>query len=88
MYFGTADFSKSIPQQTEVIEEIKDEQVRGPLTLPKKVPYLIVGGGTASWSAFRAIKEKQPNAKVHSNLVNLPITKVFNLKHIGSYCLK
>lgn len=32
--------------------------------LPKEVPYLLVGGGTASFSAFRAIKSHDPKAKV------------------------
>ncbi|XP_055856422.1 putative apoptosis-inducing factor 1, mitochondrial isoform X2 [Episyrphus balteatus] len=32
--------------------------------LPKKVPYLLVGGGAASFSAFRAIKSNDPKAKV------------------------
>ncbi|XP_017492074.1 PREDICTED: putative apoptosis-inducing factor 1, mitochondrial isoform X1 [Rhagoletis zephyria] len=32
--------------------------------LPKHVPYLLIGGGTASFSAFRAIKSNDPRAKV------------------------
>ncbi|XP_054743148.1 putative apoptosis-inducing factor 1, mitochondrial isoform X2 [Anastrepha obliqua] len=32
--------------------------------LPKHVPYLLVGGGTAAFSAFRAIKSNDPRAKV------------------------
>lgn len=32
--------------------------------LPKQVPYLLVGGGAASFSAFRAIKSNDPKAKV------------------------
>ncbi|XP_052852904.1 putative apoptosis-inducing factor 1, mitochondrial isoform X1 [Drosophila gunungcola] len=32
--------------------------------LPKHVPYLIVGGGTAAFSAFRAIKSNDAKAKV------------------------
>ncbi|KAH8255820.1 hypothetical protein KR038_011232 [Drosophila bunnanda] len=32
--------------------------------LPKHVPYLIVGGGTAAFSAFRAIKSNDATAKV------------------------
>lgn len=32
--------------------------------LPKHVPYLLIGGGTASFSAFRAIKSHDPKAKV------------------------
>lgn len=30
----------------------------------EKVPYLLVGGGTASFAAAKAIREKDPNAKV------------------------
>lgn len=32
--------------------------------IPKHVPYLLIGGGTASFAAFRAIKSNQPKAKV------------------------
>lgn len=35
-----------------------------PNDIPKKVPYLLIGGGTASFSAFRAIKSLDPKAKV------------------------
>lgn len=34
------------------------------LDIPKHVPYLLVGGGTASFAAFRAIKSADPKAKV------------------------
>lgn len=40
---------------------------RVPLTsaeIPKNVPYLIIGGGTASFSAFRAIRQRDPKAKI------------------------
>uniref|UniRef100_A0A8D8XGE1 Apoptosis-inducing factor 1, mitochondrial n=1 Tax=Cacopsylla melanoneura TaxID=428564 RepID=A0A8D8XGE1_9HEMI len=33
-------------------------------SIPDKVPYLLIGGGTASFSAFRAIKSADPTAKV------------------------
>lgn len=32
--------------------------------IPKHVPYLLIGGGTASFAAFRAIKSTDPQAKV------------------------
>lgn len=32
--------------------------------IPENVPYLLIGGGTASFSAFRAIKAADPTAKV------------------------
>ncbi|CAG0915148.1 unnamed protein product [Notodromas monacha] len=34
------------------------------INLPEKVPYLLIGGGTASFAAFRAIKSNDPKAKV------------------------
>lgn len=35
-----------------------------PADIPKHVPYLLIGGGTASFAAFRAIKSADPKAKV------------------------
>ena len=40
-----------------------------PLSLPihtssEKVPYLLVGGGTASFAAAKAIRERDPAAKI------------------------
>ncbi|CAG2064473.1 unnamed protein product, partial [Timema podura] len=32
--------------------------------IPNEIPYLLIGGGTASFSAFRAIKSIDPTAKV------------------------
>lgn len=32
--------------------------------IPKEVPYLLIGGGTACFSAFRAIKSNDPKAKI------------------------
>lgn len=32
--------------------------------IPKHIPYLLIGGGTASFAAFRSIKSNQPAAKV------------------------
>lgn len=45
--------------------------------IPKEVPYLLIGGGTASFSAFRAIISKDPKAKVMvlSNEVETPYMK-------------
>lgn len=31
---------------------------------PERVPYVLIGGGTASFAAFRAIKSMDPTAKV------------------------
>lgn len=57
--------SESIKYNQREINETVNKENKCPLTIPKKVPYLIIGGGTASWSAFRAIKDHVPNAKVH-----------------------
>lgn len=35
---------------------------------PTKVPYVLIGGGTASFAAFRAIKSKDPTAKVYIDI--------------------
>lgn len=42
--------------------------------IPKDVPYLLIGGGTASFAAFRAIKSHEPKAKVVviSNELEMP----------------
>lgn len=58
MKHSTAIFSKFI---------LFNILVRSPLTtkdIPKHVPYLLIGGGTASFAAFRAIKSNEPTAKV------------------------
>lgn len=57
--------SESIKENKREINKTENKENKCPLILPKKVPYLIIGGGTASWSAFRAIKDNVPNAKVH-----------------------
>lgn len=36
----------------------------GQLELPVHVPYLLIGAGTSSFAAFRAIKSRDPKAKV------------------------
>ena len=33
--------------------------------IPQEVPYLLIGGGTAAFSAFRSIKSRDPKAKVY-----------------------
>lgn len=32
--------------------------------IPQEVTYLLIGGGTAAFSAFRSIKSRDPKAKV------------------------
>lgn len=57
--------------------------------LPKHVPYLLIGGGTAAFSAFRAIKSNDARAKV----INLEIINEFyryqfiHLLLLGSYVI-
>ncbi|KAJ8949861.1 hypothetical protein NQ318_010495 [Aromia moschata] len=50
---------KSKKQKRAVIKNPTDSS-----EIPKDVPYLLIGGGTASFSAFRAIKSADPTAKV------------------------
>jgi programmed cell death 8 (apoptosis-inducing factor) len=33
--------------------------------IPQEIPYLLIGGGTAAFSAFRSIKSRDPRAKVY-----------------------
>ena len=63
---------KSIPLQPNIAgkEEEKDVAKEVPAALQKKrdipahVPYLLVGAGTATFAAYRAIKSKDPTAKI------------------------
>ncbi|XP_055709304.1 apoptosis-inducing factor 1, mitochondrial isoform X2 [Phlebotomus papatasi] len=51
----------------KVTDEEEKKKRRVPATsaeIPKEVPYLLIGGGTASFAAFRAIKSHDPKAKV------------------------
>lgn len=49
----------TIKKKREIIKNPKDSK-----DIPKDVPYLLIGGGTASFAAFRAIKSADPTAKV------------------------
>lgn len=51
--------SKKFKRPSTVYKYPKDSS-----SIPSKVPYLLIGGGTASFSAFRAIKSADPKAKV------------------------
>ncbi|KAG4080215.1 hypothetical protein HA402_008286 [Bradysia odoriphaga] len=69
LFFSTKNSNPDQPSVEIGVEEavpirVAKEEVKGPLQIPKKVPYLIIGGGAASWSAFKAIKEHVPKAKV------------------------
>lgn len=41
--------------------------------IPSHVPYLLIGGGTASFSAFRAIKSNDPTAQVRTRNIITPL---------------
>jgi programmed cell death 8 (apoptosis-inducing factor) len=48
-------------------KKLKRQAIKDPRTskeIPNRVPYLLIGGGTASFAAFRAIKSADPTAKV------------------------
>ncbi|XP_043260548.1 apoptosis-inducing factor 1, mitochondrial isoform X1 [Colletes gigas] len=67
--------SKKSDLQMDVSKRKKDgrrhrrlsERIKSPSnssSIPKNVPYLLIGGGTAAFSAFRSIKSGDPKAKV------------------------
>lgn len=68
-YFGTRYYLSAPQVPKKLKEEIKEDKSvvkipSDPKDIPKKIPYLLIGGGTASFSAFRAIKAADPTAKV------------------------
>ncbi|KRT81561.1 FAD dependent oxidoreductase [Oryctes borbonicus] len=64
--------SKDQPKKKQEKKKISKRRKKGtpqkipadPKEIPKEIPYLLIGGGTASFSAFRAIKSADPLAKV------------------------
>ncbi|CAK9825513.1 Apoptosis-inducing factor 1, mitochondrial [Anthophora retusa] len=67
--------AKKSDSQTDVSKKKQDarrqrrslEKTKTPSTsdsFPSEIPYLLVGGGTAAFSAFRSIKSRDPRAKV------------------------
>ena len=36
--------------------------------IPEHVPFVLIGAGTASFAAYRAIKKEKPDAKVQHNI--------------------
>ncbi|XP_066259288.1 apoptosis-inducing factor 1, mitochondrial [Euwallacea similis] len=58
----TPDKKKQTGKKKGKVEAFKDPQ--SSQDIPKDVPYLLIGGGTASFTAFRAIKSLDPTAKV------------------------
>lgn len=61
-------------QNNPVVTNLKSKVPLSSADIPKEVPYLLIGGGTASFSAFRAIKSHDPKAKVLviTNELNIP----------------
>lgn len=55
-----SDSHKKVDHSSLLMKRVPEKSA----DLPKKVPYLLVGGGAASFSAFRAIKSNDPKAKV------------------------
>ncbi|XP_046395585.1 apoptosis-inducing factor 1, mitochondrial [Ischnura elegans] len=61
--FNTTDDSDKSKKKKKISREV-EKIPKDSSEIPSCVPYLLVGGGTASLSAFRAIKTKDPKAKV------------------------
>ena len=62
-------FSKTVVAEEIVEEEDLDEDdeniiKKSPNGIPENVPYLLIGGGTAAFSAMRSIRAFDPRAKV------------------------
>lgn len=53
---------ESNKKRSDKVETAQDTNVTK--DLPKHVPYLLIGSGTAAFSAFRAIKSNDAKAKV------------------------
>ena len=64
-------FSKTVVAEEVVEEEDQDEAEadenivkKSPNGIPENVPYLLIGGGTAAFSAMRSIRAFDPRAKI------------------------
>lgn len=61
-------YRKRTSDRTEADTDLKKEVKKPPPPkvdhLPDTIPYLIVGGGTAAFAAFRSIRARDPKAKV------------------------
>ncbi|XP_022910204.2 apoptosis-inducing factor 1, mitochondrial [Onthophagus taurus] len=58
---------KRKPKPKRPAKPIKGVPIKNPANsgdIPAEVPYLLIGGGTAAFSAFRAIKSSDPTAQV------------------------
>ncbi|XP_015119109.1 apoptosis-inducing factor 1, mitochondrial [Diachasma alloeum] len=56
--------SKKKKENEKVKKTVKARYPVSSVSLPTDVPYLLIGGGTAAFSAFRSIKSRDPKAKV------------------------
>ncbi|XP_077290438.1 apoptosis inducing factor isoform X2 [Arctopsyche grandis] len=64
---GNKDDSKKRKPKSEAETRKSRPIIRNPISrdaFPEKMQYVLIGGGTASFAAFRAIKSKDPTAKV------------------------
>ena len=52
--------TKVIPEEEKIIVSPPAPSV----PLPEHVPYVIIGGGTAAFAAYRSIRSSDPKAKV------------------------
>merc|ERR1719186_1818702 len=59
-----AEESAPVAAVAEVSNETKPEEAIPTSGVPEHVPYLLIGAGTASFAAYRAIKSRDPTAKI------------------------
>ena len=60
---------RSKTSSNQLLEHVVEKSVPSPIIelvdgLPEEIPFLIIGGGTAGFAAFRAIRSNDPKAKV------------------------
>lgn len=60
--------------------------VAAKVNVPNHIPYLLVGAGTASFAAFRAIKSNDPKAKVNISFISTKTICLFSL--VEKTCLQ
>ncbi|VEN54078.1 unnamed protein product [Callosobruchus maculatus] len=67
-YLGIFDYHEEKEKPKKIIKKKQKRAIiKDPADskdIPPDVPYLLIGGGTASFAAFRAIKSSDPTAKV------------------------
>ncbi|KAF7272258.1 apoptosis inducing factor [Rhynchophorus ferrugineus] len=66
-YVGLTNEPEDKNASSKSVKADKRQKIRDPQKaseIPDDVPYLLIGGGTASFSAFRAIKSSDPTAKI------------------------